>query len=80
MFPVTGLFILRWRHSFERLFCDILKAPPVTQLLDANWMMLTNASNQGEANSVTIAPLAREILNVDASPFESCISRKLFGG
>ena len=38
----------------------------VTLLLDADWMMLTNASNQGEANSMTITPLAHEILTADA--------------
>ena len=52
----------------------------VTLLVDADWMMLTNASNQGEANSMTIAPLAHKILTANASRFESCISQKLFGG
>ena len=52
----------------------------VTVLLDADWMMLTNTSNQGEANSMTIAPLAHEIPTADASRFESCISQKLLGG
>ena len=46
----------------------------VTLLLDADWMMLTNTSNQGEANSVT-APLAHEIQAADDGRFESCISR-----
>ena len=49
-------------------------------LVDADWMMLTNASNQGEANSMTFAPLAHKILTANASRFESCISQKLFGG
>ena len=49
-------------------------------LLDADWMMVMNASNQGEANSVTIAPLAHEIPTADASRFESRISQKLLGG
>ena len=49
-------------------------------LLEVDWMMLTNASNQGEANSVTITPLAHEILAADAGRFKSYFSRKLFGG
>ena len=40
-------------------------------LLDADWMMLTNTSNQGEANSVNTAPLAHEIQAADASHFQS---------
>ena len=81
MFPVTGLFILWWRYSFEQLFLGHSEtSAAVTLLLDADWMMLTNASNQGEANSVTFAPLAHEIPTADASHFESCISQKLFGG
>ena len=81
MLPVTGLIFLQWCHSFERLFCDILKAQSTVRLLlHADWMMLTNSSNQGEANSMTIAPLAHEIPAADAGRFESYISRKLFGG
>ena len=44
---------------FDRLFntvCDIFNAHPVTLLLHADWVMLKNASNQGGANSVTVAP------------------------
>ena len=44
---------------FDRLFntvSDILNAHPVTLLLRADWVMLKNASNQGGANSVTVAP------------------------
>ena len=51
----------------------------VTLLLHADWMMLTNASNQGEANTVTIAPLAHEVPAADPGRFESCISREIFG-
>ena len=36
-------------------------------LLGTDWMMLTNAFNQDEVNSVTIAPLAHEIPTSDAS-------------
>ena len=42
--------------------------------------MLTNTSNQGEANSATIAPLAHGISTADSSRFESCISQQLLGG
>ena len=81
MFPVTGLFILRWHYLFERLFfVTFWKLTVVTLLLHADWMMLMNASSQDEANRVTIACLAHEILTADASRFESCLSRKLFGG
>ena len=81
MLPVTGLIFFQWRHSFERLFRDILKAQSTVRLfLHADWMMLTNASNQGEVNSMTIAPLAHAIPAADAGRFESCISQKLFGG
>ena len=67
MFPVSGLFIFWWRYSFEQLSCVILKPPPQSHCYYADWMMLTNKSNQGEANSVTIAPLAHEILTADAT-------------
>ena len=59
---------------FERLFLwHSESSSAVTLLLHTDWMILTNASNQGEANSMTVA-LA------DAGCFESCISWKLFGG
>ena len=45
-----------------------------------DWMMLKNTSNQSGANSVTICSLAHEITAADAGRFESCLSRKLFGG
>ena len=50
----------------------------VTLLLHADWMMLKT----GGANSVTVAPqyFAHEIQAADAGRFESCISRKVFGG
>ena len=40
-------------------------------LLDADCMMLTNTSNQGEANSMTTAPLAHEIQAAAAGGFEA---------
>ena len=39
---------------FKGLSSDILKAHP--QSLHADWMMLKNSSNQGGANSLTLAP------------------------
>ena len=59
--------------------CDILKArvTAVTLLLHADWVMLKNASNQGEQ---TAWLLLHEISAAAAGRFESCSSRKLFGG
>ena len=49
----------------------------VTLLLNADWMVLKNVSNQGGAKSV---PVAHEIPAADAGRLESYICRKLFGG
>ena len=51
--------------------CDILKAHP--QSLHADWMIVKNVSNQCGANSMTAA-------SWQTQPFESCISRKSYGG
>ena len=52
------LHYLTYQTTFLRLS---ERSSAVTLLLHAGWMMLRNASDQGEANSVTIAPLAHEI-------------------
>ena len=49
----------------------------VTLLLDADWMMVKNVSNQRGRNSMTVA---HEIPAANARRLESCISGKLFGG
>ena len=46
-------------------------------LLYADWDMLKNASNQGGANTATVAPWHTA---AGDGRFESCIYRKLFGG
>ena len=69
MFKCSLKIVLR-NLAFERLALSE-SSSAVTLLPHADWMMLKNASNQGGANSLTVAPPA-----ADAGRFESCISRK----
>ena len=51
-----SLKIVLHNLPFKWLFVTFWRFTVVTLLLHADWMMLKNSSNQGRANSVTLAP------------------------
>ena len=69
MFKSSLKIVLR-KPPFELLALSE-SSSAVMLLLHAGWMMLKNASNQGGANSLTVASPA-----ADAGRFDSCISQK----
>ena len=76
--------LLNWRNcsSNDLRLLHPESSSAVTLLLHADWMMLKNASNQGGANSVTVAPFlsfSHEIPSVDAGRFSEIIWRSALG-